>query len=118
MIQTHLIAALAAAVIAFGAGWQVRAWKAGAEEATRLQAEQSDAAKRALRTDQAAVKHEATKAAIRQQIQTITQEVERVIEKPVYRNVCLDDDGLRLITEALTDPGQPAPAMPAASASR
>jgi hypothetical protein len=41
----------------------------------------------------------------------ITQEVERVVEKPVYRNVCLDPDGLRIARDAIsgkiTDPAKP-----------
>jgi len=41
----------------------------------------------------------------------ITQEVERVVEKPVYRHVCLDDDGLRhardAIRGAVSDPAKP-----------
>jgi hypothetical protein len=41
----------------------------------------------------------------------ITQEVERVVEKPVYRNVCLDPDGLRIARDAIrgqvSDPPKP-----------
>lgn len=41
----------------------------------------------------------------------ITQEVERVVEKPVYRNVCLDPDGLRIARDAIrgevSDPAKP-----------
>lgn len=33
---------------------------------------------------------------------TITQTVDKLVEKPVYRNVCLDDDGLRVANQALT----------------
>jgi hypothetical protein len=47
---------------------------------------------------------------------TITQYRDRIIDRPVYRNACLDDDGRLLINAAIrgTDPGQPAPAVPAA----
>ena len=33
---------------------------------------------------------------------TITKEVDKIIDRPVYRNVCVDPDGLRLINQALT----------------
>ncbi len=33
---------------------------------------------------------------------TITKEVEKVIDRPVYTGKCLDDDGLRLVNAALT----------------
>lgn len=46
---------------------------------------------------------------------TLTKRVEKVAERDVYRNVCLDDDGVRLVNSALAgraDPGEPAGAMP------
>ena len=51
---------------------------------------------------------------------TITKEVDRIVDRPVYLNVCLDDDGLRVINEALTGTpaaaGEPDAAMPDADA--
>jgi hypothetical protein len=32
---------------------------------------------------------------------TITEMVDKIVDRPVYRNVCLDDDGLRLANAAL-----------------
>jgi hypothetical protein len=39
---------------------------------------------------------------------TITKEVDRVVEKPVYLAACLDDDGMRLANAALAGALQPA----------
>jgi hypothetical protein len=51
---------------------------------------------------------------------TITQTVDKIVDRPVYRNVCLDADGLRNINAAAAghaaDPGQPDAAVPAAGA--
>jgi hypothetical protein len=54
----------------------------------------------------------------------ITRTVTKLVDRPVYRNVCLDDDGLRNINAALAgtaadpaaDPGKSASAVPAADA--
>lgn len=46
---------------------------------------------------------------------TITVEVDKIIDRPVYRNVCLDTDGLQLIAAAIgrRDPAsQPGHAVP------
>jgi hypothetical protein len=47
---------------------------------------------------------------------TIVKEVEKVVERPVYSNLCLDDDGLRLVNAALTGSataaGQPVDTLP------
>lgn len=54
--------------------------------------------------------------------QTITKTVDRIVEKPVYRNVCLDDDGLRAANAALARPaaaaGGPHPSVPGSDAAR
>ena len=52
----------------------------------------------------------------------ITREVEKVVERPVYRSVCFDDDGLRAANRALagsgTAAGQPNVVVPAALPAR
>ena len=47
---------------------------------------------------------------------SIARDVEKVVTRDVYRNVCLDADGVRIVNDALagrTGTGQPADAMPA-----
>ena len=44
----------------------------------------------------AATKTEAVRVEIRYRTKTITKEVDKLVDRPVYRNVCLDTDGLRL----------------------
>lgn len=50
---------------------------------------------------------------------TIHDQIHDILERPVYRNVCLDDDGLRLANAALagvptaSNPGGPHPIVPA-----
>lgn len=109
---------LALGIFAAGGAAGIK-WHAGIDAQRALanhEAMTKAAQNRLERIDQAAVGHEADKAQIRTQIKTIVQEVERVIEKPVYRDtVCFDDDGLRLIRAALgpaAAAGEPAPAVP------
>ena len=117
-----LVAALLAGLALGGtAGWQIQGWRRDSADAERVQAEARDAFRRAERADGAAVRHETTRAAIRAQQQIITREVERVVESPVYRDVCLDAGGLQLVAQAAAaaaSASQPAPAVPAASAPR
>ena len=72
-----------------------------AESQARQAAERATAdAASALLEDQ----HEKTKIIYR----TITRTVDKLVERPVYRAVCLDDDGVREANAALT--GTPATA--------
>ncbi len=100
--------------------WQVQAWRWRAADADRLELEREARRGQEQRADGAAVRHEATRAGLQQQRQVLTREIERVVEVPLYRDVCLDADGLRVIATAAgasPDSGQPAPAVPAAAAS-
>lgn len=115
MIYTHLAAALLAGLLAFGAGWQVRSWKADSDAVAQVRADASTARKQAANGDAAATRHESTRATLQRQDAVLVREIERVVEKPVYRTECIDADGLRIIAAALSgaaDPGEPAPAVP------
>ena len=115
MIRTHAIVAALALAIGAGTAWQVQAWRYEAREAQRLEAERELRAQQARKADSAAASHEQRREKIAAEVRTITKEVERVVERPVYRDRCVDDDGLRLLRRAVGDPaaaGEPAPAVP------
>lgn len=118
-MNPYLLAACLAA--GFGAGWQVQAWRWGSADAERLAAQVQQAQQQAVQVDVAASSNEATKERIRVQFQTIYRDVDRVVEKPVYRDVCLDDDGMRVLRSAIggADPAsEPAPAVPGSGPAR
>lgn len=114
--QSHLIVGALAAAVAFGSGWTVQGWRRDAADLER----QEDAAElvrlRARTADKASETHEVFKERERVVYQVITETVDRIVERPVYRNICLDPDGLRALSDAIhgraSDPGQPAPAVP------
>ena len=108
----------AALVLGFGTGWKVRDWKADAAEKARLEAVLKTKEENATKVDAAAVKFEDRKAKVAARERVVIKEVERVVEKPVYRNICVDSDGLRILADdvAASNTGRElAPAVPAAS---
>lgn len=115
----QLAIALVLLVAGFGAG--VR-WHAGQDAIAAQEAREQVERQRRFdekRVDVAAAGHQADEREIRTEFITITEEVERVVEKPVYRDVCLDDDGLRALRAAI-GPGaaasEPARAVPGPAA--
>lgn len=94
--------------------WKVQSWRYGALLHERDVAAQRDTMKRIDRIDEAATSHEDFKA--KEDIRYVERikVVREIVERPVYRNTCVDPDGLRLINSAIRgeDPGQPAPAVP------
>jgi hypothetical protein len=91
------------AVYLYGSSQGAKSVRLEWEEANRLQRE-----KEAQRASEAATELEKAKAKTKVVYRTITQEVDRVVEKPVYRDVCLDPDGLRLANVALVGAFTPA----------
>ncbi|WP_180644649.1 hypothetical protein [Acinetobacter bereziniae] len=47
--------------------------------------------------------YEQLKSEQRVKVETVTREVQKIIERPVYNNVCIDDDGLRIINSLITN---------------
>ena len=114
-----LLIIVAALIAGFMGGVKYHVGVVAARNLAQRQSEEKIRARQVDRIDQAATGLEADKAQIRTQFRTITKEVDRVVEKPVYRNVCFDDDGLRLIRAAIdptTPAGQLAPAVPGSAA--
>lgn len=119
-IAARLVLLLALFVAGFAAGIK---WHAGrvaiAEQARQVNQRATERLQR-QNTNTAAAVHEADKVQIRAEFIPIREEVERVVEKPVYRDVCLDADGLRVIQSAVDrangTAGQPGHAVPASAA--
>ena len=60
-----------------------------------------DAEKEAQKlANKAGEEYEESKEVERVKTETITREVQKIVERPVYINTCIDDDGVRLINEA------------------
>jgi len=117
----YLAAAVAIAVASAFGTWQVQEWRYGAKEADRLEAVKRDRMIAEKKIDGAAVGFEKDKGAERTKFITITQEVERVIEKPFYvaSELCLDDDGLQQLNAARAPAAaasEPARAVPGSAA--
>lgn len=114
-IKVAIAVALAAALLGAWCAWTVQGWRLDAQEASFTRAVNEARNRQEVRAEDASSDHAQHAEAIRTEAQIIYREVPRVVEKPVYRNVCIDPDGLRLISRAIRGSGgagQPAPAVP------
>lgn len=114
MIYTHAVALLAGLAIGFGGGFQLQSWRYGAIEAKRLSAQVEAEKKRDKSSYDASVNFEKGKTRVETVFQTITETVETIVEKPVYRNICYDDSGLRELRRAIaeTSTSKPSESLP------
>ena len=47
--------------------------------------------------------YETVKSKQRVKVETVTREVQKIIERPIYQQSCLDDDGVSAINSLITD---------------
>lgn len=100
-LWTHAGVGVICFVTGAGSAWWIQGLRSDSNELERQQAVVEQARKNELRSYSGAATFEVERAKIQTKFIKITEEVERVVQKPVYRNVCLDDDGLRLISDAI-----------------
>ncbi len=107
-ILAYLAIALAIFLAGSATGWKAHVGITASRDLAALQAQERETLRRIDKIDTSAVKHEQAKTRIETEFVTITERVRDVVEKPVYRNICLDDGGLRLIADAINGPAEAA----------
>lgn len=113
-ILAYIVIAAAIFLAGLGTGWKAHVGITASRDLEAELSRQRDVLRKTEKIDTSAVQHELAKTRIETEFVTITKEVERVVEKPTYRNICLDDDGLRVIAAAIGTAhaaSQPAPAV-------
>jgi hypothetical protein len=100
MLTNYLIVGGVSFVIGFGSAWQVQDWR---HDSKVLKADQKievrqdeNISKAQVASTQFEVKQNETKT----EFKTIYRDVEKIVYRPVYSNICFDADGLQLITKA------------------
>lgn len=97
LLYTHLAAALVGAAVAATSAWQIQNWRFDSAEKARLEKEAEIRRNNEKRTSLAAEGLEQDKVKIEIRYRTITKTVTEFIDRPVYKNICLDQDGVDAI---------------------
>jgi hypothetical protein len=93
---------VAVLLLAFLAGWQINGWRLAAEKAAAEEARQ--AMIDAFREEEAksAAMLEKRLKELRANEKVIERERIKLVDRPVYNNECLDNDGVQLVERART----------------
>lgn len=102
-----LIAVLACFVLIVGA-WQydhAAQYKRGRESmAAEISGRLKDAAIEKAKSDQVISEKYQSEKAMREEKERVRYvQVQKIVEKPVFRNICIDSDGLSVINAAIAD---------------
>jgi hypothetical protein len=105
---------VAALVAAFLCGWTASGWHADSLDLVAAKAAQASTEAAQGRESVVAQTVETALGKLKANEKVIYRESVKLVDRPVYHNVCLDTDGLRIINAAKngTDPGVLAPALP------
>ena len=107
--------ALVALAVGFGGGWKTQGWRWDAAEKHRIEQEAKERQKQRDRAHTASTTFEDKRSTNETRYRTVTVTLEKVVERPVYLQSCLDDDGLRVLNSQISrasDPGQPQLKLP------
>jgi len=115
----RLAVVLVVAGLGFGGGWLVNGWRYEAKESKRLAQAVEAANRRDKASYDASVNFEKGKEHVRTVFQKIEVEVEKIVTRTEYRDMCLDPDGLRVLARAVaeTATGQPDASVPSSARS-
>ncbi|MFZ3141133.1 hypothetical protein [Polaromonas sp.] len=115
---TALITLIAAAVFAVGA-WQIQNWRFDAKEKQRIEAQLEQRRTDEKAASAASTAFEKDRSNNENRTRTVYVKVDKIIDRPVYRSVCVDADGLRLLNGAIgrtDDAGEPGSPLPGPAA--
>ena len=117
-LSLYIAVALAASLFSGAGVWKIQSWRYDAKDKQRIEAQiELDRNNRKV-TQSASEGFENDRAKTTTQYRTIEVEVEKIVERPVYLQRCMDDDGLRQLNASIRATGntsQPENAVPAAA---
>ena len=115
-LKLAICASVIALGLAFGTGWWLRGLQVKAATVDQTKAQAQADVQQAQRTSTAVQQHAQTKTETEIRYVTTVKEVEKLVERPVYLERCMDDDGLRVLNAQIlgTNSPGPGPALPEA----
>lgn len=115
-LKLAICASVIALGLAFGAGWWLRGLQVKAATVDQTKAQAQADVQQAQRTSTAVQQHAKVKTETEIRYVTTVKEVEKLVERPVYLERCMDDDGLRVLNAQIlgTNSPGPGPALPEA----
>ena len=114
-LYTYAATALVAVAIGFTSGWKTQGWRWDAADKQRIELEARERQKQLDRATTASTTFEDKRATNETRYRTVTVTLEKVVERPVYLQQCVDADGLQQLNAQISrtaDPGEPSIRMP------
>ena len=115
MLYTYVATGLIALAVGFGGGWKTQGWRWDAADKQRIEQEAKERQKQLERAHEASATFEDKRTTNETRYRTVTVTLEKVVERPVYLQQCVDPDGLQQLNAQISraaDPGEPGIRLP------
>ena len=113
MLYAYVAVGLAGLAAGFSGAWQVQAWRYDSAQLKQSERSARDTFRNVERQDTAVGDYTKDQANAKVIYQRIVVEVDRIVERPVFRQQCMDADGLRILNSAIDGAdAQPGPVQP------
>ena len=100
-MKNLLITGLCTFLFGLGIGWTVNDWKRDADAKERIEQEAKKKDKKANTAHVASTGFEAKRTANEVRYHTVTVTLEKVVDRPVYLNQCMDSEGLSALNQQI-----------------
>lgn len=108
-LESKIVGLMIVIVLAFGGGWTVRGWKESQSKLDTLNEQVAAMEASNKRMSEAAGKLETRLSELRKHEKVLRDEIQKILDRPVYSVECVDSDGLLLVEAARTGkPTKPA----------
>lgn len=101
-MKIALITGLVAFVIGVGSGWAIQGWKRDSADKQRIEKEAEKKEEHREQANKASAGFEEKRTANEIRYHTVTVTLEKVVDRPVYVNQCIDDDGLQILNDQIS----------------
>ena len=101
-MYTYVATLLVGLAIGLTGAWQVQEGRYARKEVARLEVEREAKKMREKTMYDASSSFESDRSKIQVKYIHDVQTIKEIIERPVYKNVCIDEDGLKIINQGLT----------------
>ena len=101
MIYTHAAVGVLALAIGFAGGWKTQGWRWDAADKQRLEQEAKDLHRANERAKASSTTFEGKRSTNGTKYRTVTVTLEKIVERPVYLQQCMDAEGLAVLNQQI-----------------
>lgn len=100
-LYTYAATAVVAVALGFAGGWKTQGWRWDAADKQRLEQEAKELHRATERAQASSTTFEGKRSTNETKYRTVTVTLEKIVERPVYLQQCMDAEGLAVLNQQI-----------------